>query len=128
MVVVAVILVCLALILCDLQGFQLFWGLCGSKDYGRQSGLIETIQTVFQKESRTFTGLPSEEHWQGGDFSAEDMILLSKEAGEDFVVLNITDTHFADRDERAWLAFETELTVKRLVAAPAPGSASTVAL
>ncbi len=116
MIIAAVILICLVLILCDLQGFKLFWGLCGSKGYEKQSELIETVQTVFKKQSQTFTGLPSEEHWQGGDFSTEDMILLPKEAGEDFVVLNITDTHFADQDGRAWLAFEAELTIKRLVA------------
>ena len=62
-----------------------------------------------------FIGVPSTE-------TAEDdcAFTLQKEPGRDFVILNITDPHFADCDVRALMAFTESVTIRRLVKAVKP--------
>ena len=45
---------------------------------------------------------------------------LQKQPGKEFVILNITDPHFADNDERALMAFTESHTIRRLVKAVKP--------
>ena len=63
-----------------------------------------------------FAGEPSEETWSPDDeFSLDDCFNLTKKDGEDFVILNVTDTHFSDYDIRAIYSFDTSRTIRRLV-------------
>ncbi|MCR5040642.1 MAG: metallophosphoesterase [Clostridia bacterium] len=63
-----------------------------------------------------FTGVSSEETWSPDDpFSMDDCFTLTKPADRDFVILNITDTHFSDYDIRALYAFDESRTIRKLV-------------
>ena len=67
-----------------------------------------------QRRTR-FIGAPSNE-------TAQDdcVFTLQKTPGKDFVILNITDPHFADCDYRALTAFTESVTIRRLVKAVRP--------
>lgn len=54
--------------------------------------------------------------------SADDdcVFTLQKHPGKDFVILNITDPHFADNDVRALMAFSESITIRRLVKSVQP--------
>ncbi len=108
----------MALFLSAVQTVMLFFGLCGSDSYEKQTGLKEAIDALSEKEKITdesYEGIESEEYWDGHEFSFEDITVLKKEKDKDFIVLNIADTHFSDYDERAVFAFGGEATIKRMV-------------
>lgn len=63
-----------------------------------------------------FVGSVSEEHWdESTEYSLTDSIILKKKKGKDFVILNLSDVHFADYDERAFMAFSTASNIKKMV-------------
>ena len=113
-----------AAILAVLTFFTQLFGLAGSGDYGRQTGLREAVSALAQKETapeERYEGAPSGENWDPGrPFGWEDVTVLQKQPGRDFVVLNFSDVHFSDYDYRAWLAFEGEAAMRRLVAETRP--------
>ncbi len=88
-------------------------------EYQRMTGLVPAIKALIHKDeimATKYIGEVSAETWSAEDeYSVDDTTVLTKESGEDFVILNITDIHFADYDERAWMAFSAIATVKRLV-------------
>jgi len=54
--------------------------------------------------------------WSPGDlYEPENIAVVMKEKGKDFIILNLTDIHFSDYDIRAWMAFPTIATIKKLV-------------
>lgn len=83
------------------------------------TGLSQALEALLNKTeilNTEYVGEVSTETWtEDTPFSLEDCVTLTKKDGEDFVILNITDTHFADYDYRAFTAFEVEMNVKRLV-------------
>ncbi len=83
------------------------------------SGLSEAIYALLNKNeilNTDYVGKVSSEAWdESSPFSLDNCVTLTKKDGEDFVILNITDTHFSDYDYRAFLAFDTTLSIKRLV-------------
>ncbi len=103
---------------------SLFFGSLGSDDYVRSTGLKEAVNSLVNKEeilSTEYKGEESTYHWDSSEeYSIENTVVLKKEKGEDFVILNITDTHFADYDYRAFTAFDVEAKIRTLVAAVQP--------
>lgn len=103
---------------------SLFLGFAGSKDYTQQTGLKEALDAVIHKGTiltEEYTGDKSDYSWSASDeYKLEDTVILKKEKGKDFVILNITDTHFADYDYRAFTAFDVEAKIKTLVASVKP--------
>lgn len=87
--------------------------------YVRMATLKEAIYALLHKNeilSTDYIGEASTDVWSADDeYKLEDTFVLTKEAGEDFVILNFTDMHFADYDYRAFTAFLASATMKRLV-------------
>ena len=102
---------------------QLF-GLAGSGDYQKQTGLAQAINALKDKAAileMKNEGAAADYRWSPADaFRLEDTVILKKQPGKDFTVLNFSDTHFSDYDYRAWFAFEGEATMRRLVAETNP--------
>ncbi len=113
-----------AAILAVFTFFSQLLGLAGSGDYRKQTGLREAVSALVQKQAVTaerIEGAPSEEEWSPDrTFGWEDVTVLQKQAGRDFVILNFSDIHFSDYDYRAWFAFEGEAAMRRLVAETHP--------
>ena len=109
-----------AFFLAFLTFFSQLFGLAGSRDYQKQTGLKEALAALQNKEavlSQKNEGAASDYAWSPADeFKLEDTVILKKEAGKDYTILNFSDTHFSDYDYRAWFAFEGEATMRRLVA------------
>lgn len=107
-----------------LTTLSLFLGLSGNGDYEKQTGLKEALNSVVNKNTimtEEYVGDVSEYKWSASDeYTLDNTVVLKKEKGKDFVVLNITDTHFADYDYRAFTAFDVEAKIKALVAAVKP--------
>lgn len=103
-----------------LTTLSLFFGTLGSDTYVKSTGLKEAINALINKNEITETeykGKISSSKWDSSmEYSIDDTIVLKKEKGKDFVILNITDTHFADYDYRAFTAFDVEAKIKALVA------------
>lgn len=113
-----------AIIMSLLTTLSLFFGMAGSPDYKKGTGLKEAVDAVINKGailSTEFKGDVSEETWnENSEYKLEDTVVLTKEKDKDFVILNITDTHFADYDYRAFTAFDVEAKIKSLVSAVKP--------
>ncbi len=107
-----------------LTTLSLFLGMAGSADYTKQSGLSAALDAVINKNeilSAEYKGEVSTYKWDASmEYSLDNTVVLKKEKGKDFVVLNITDTHFSDYDYRAFTAFDVEAKIKTLVAAVKP--------
>ena len=61
-----------------------------------------------------FVGEASDEVW-GGAFTYDDIVKVRKDKDKDFVILNLTDTHFGDYDYRRFTALGVLFTAKQLV-------------
>ena len=113
-----------AILMSLLTTLSLFFGCAGSTDYQKQSGLSEAVNSLINKDSiltSEYKGEASDYKWSENDeYKLEDTIILKKEKEKDFVILNITDTHFADYDYRAFTAFDVEAKLKALVASVKP--------
>lgn len=85
----------------------------------RHTGLFEAIDALIHKDeiiSSSFEGEKSTDTWDENDiFDIEDTFFLEKKKDKDFKILSISDPHFSDYDIRAFYAFESSFTVKRLV-------------
>ncbi len=107
-----------------LTTLSLFFGTAGSSDYIRQTGLKQAIDSLINKNEITNTeykGEVSSYTWNAAEeYKTENTVVLKKEKNKDFVILNITDTHFSDYDYRAFTAFDVEAKLKALVAAVKP--------
>ncbi len=107
-----------------LTTLSLFFGIAGSPDYEKFCGFSEAVSALLNKTDITnekFIGETSDESWsQNEEYKLEDTVILKKEKDKDFVILNITDTHFADYDFRAFTAFDVEAKIKALVASVKP--------
>ena len=70
-----------------------------------------------KKERRVrYVGIPSAERFsEETPFTRDECFVLKKPKNRDFVILNITDPHFADYDYRFLTAFAASRTVRRLV-------------
>lgn len=83
------------------------------------TGLSQAIAALFNMKeiiNTDYIGEVSTQTWdENTPFSLDDCVTLTKKDGEDFVILNITDTHFSDYDYRAFFAFESTHNIKRLV-------------
>lgn len=103
-----------------LSTLSLFFGISGSDNYVKQSGLREAVDSLIHKKEileTDFEGEISSYNWDSSlEYSIEDTVVLKKEKGEDFVILNLTDTHFGDYDYRAFTAFDVEAKIRALVA------------
>jgi len=84
----------------------------------RDTGLIKAAAALKNKQDILKT------KYIGRKASAQDeqneVFTLEKTSGKDFVILNLTDMHFADYDIRAFMAFTETLTMTRLVKAVKP--------
>lgn len=98
---------------------SLFLGIAMLAGSTNLTGFGEALKAVFNKNdimNTAYVGEVSDTVWsEDTPFSLDDCVTLTKKDGEDFVILNITDTHFSDYDYRAFTAFESEITIKRLV-------------
>lgn len=107
-----------------ITSLSLFLGMAGSSDYNKFTSLGKAIESLTNKSeiiSNKYIGEVSNTEWSANDeYTLEDTIILTKEKNKDFVVLNITDTHFADYDYRAFTAFDVEAKLKALVASVKP--------
>ena len=107
-----------------LTTLSLFFGIAGSPDYEKFCGFSEAVSALLNKTDITnekFIGETSSETWsENEEYKLEDTVILKKEKDKDFVILNITDTHFADYDFRAFTAFDVEAKIKALVASVKP--------
>lgn len=103
-----------------LTTLSLFFGTAGSDEYTKQSGFSSATDSLINKNeiiNSEFVGEVSTYSWNENDeYRIEDTIVLKKEKDKDFVILNITDTHFSDYDYRAFTAFDVELKLRALVA------------
>ncbi len=68
-----------------------------------------------QRRNERYIGAPCTETAE-----SDCVFTLQKQPGRDFVILNITDPHFADYDIRAVMAFTESITIRRLVKAVKP--------
>jgi hypothetical protein len=79
----------------------------------REIGILNGARVLFEKKYHTserFIGTPCT------DLAQDDCVFtLNKTPGKDFVILNITDPHFADYDIRALMAGTESATIRRLV-------------
>ena len=104
--------------------FSQLFGLAGSKDYQKQTGLSEAIDALKNKTEileMKNEGEADGRSWSPTEaFRLEDTVILKKQPGREFTILNFSDTHFSDYDYRAWFAFEGEATMRRLVAETDP--------
>lgn len=102
---------------------QLF-GAAGSADYQKQLSLKDRLTRLTSKsetESARFEGKHDGKSWNETDvFTLDDTVILKKEKGKEFVILNITDPHFEDYGYRSVLSAEGEATIRRLVAETSP--------
>ncbi len=109
-----------AILMSLLTSLSLFFGTAGSDDYVKTTGLKEAIEALANKSailSDKYEGEVSTYNWDASmNYSLDDTVVLKKEKGKDFVILNITDTHFSDYDYRAFTAFDVEAKIKTLVA------------
>ncbi len=107
-----------------LTSISLFLGCAGNNNYEKTTGLKAAIEALLNKNeiiSEKFVGEVSDYNWTPSDeFSLDDTVILKKEKDKDFVILNITDTHFSDYDFRAFTAFDVEMKIKTLVASVKP--------
>ncbi len=103
-----------------ISSLTLFLGIAGSPDYQKFCGFSEALSALFNKSeilNTEYVGDISTETWTKSDiYSVEDTVILKKDKDKDFIVLNITDTHFADYDYRAFTAFDVETKIRALVA------------
>lgn len=87
--------------------------------YVKMTGLRQAIYALLHKDeimSTRYEGAVSDETWSAQDeYSLENTAVVIKQRDRDFTILNLTDLHFADYDERAFMAFDTIATVKKLV-------------
>ena len=113
-----------AILMSLLTTLSLFLGTAGSADYQKQSGLSEAVKSLTDKTSilaAEYKGAVSDYVWTADEeYKLENTVVLKKEKNKDFVILNITDTHFADYDYRAFTAFDVEAKLKALVASVKP--------
>ena len=113
-----------AILMSILTSLSLFFGCAGSTDYQKQSGFSEAVNSLINKNSiisNEYKGEASDYKWcESDEYKLEDTIILKKEKDKDFVILNITDTHFADYDYRAFTAFDVEAKLKALVSSVKP--------
>ena len=81
--------------------------------FRRDLGLRNGISVLKNRNAHRATRYVGAETAQ----TAEDdcTFTLHKQPDKDFVILNITDPHFADYDVRALMAFTESVTIKRLV-------------
>lgn len=90
-----------------------------SEGYEKMTGLPQAIYSLFHMKEIMETDYIGEVSTEVFDPSAEyrleDTSVIIKEKDKDFVILNITDIHVADYDYRAFTAFESLATAKRLV-------------
>lgn len=109
-----------AILMSLLTSLSLFFGTAGSDNYVKTTGLKEAIEALANKSailSDKYEGEVSSYNWDASmNYSLDDTVVLKKEKGKDFVILNITDTHFSDYDYRAFTAFDVEAKIKTLVA------------
>lgn len=87
--------------------------------YERMATFREAIHALFNMKTilnTEYIGEVSTDTWSPDDvYDIDDTFILQKEEGKDFVILNLTDMHFADYDYRAFTAFLASATMKRLV-------------
>ncbi len=113
----------LAFLMAGVQAIMLLFGMCSSEGYQKLSGLKEALSALSNKNEiiqSQYVGEVSTESYNGEEFTLDDAVILKKEKGKDFVILNLSDTHFSDYDERAFFAFEGSATIRRLVASVKP--------
>lgn len=85
--------------------------------YVKMTGLREAIGSWLHRSQElqsAYVGEPSDEVW-GSDFTFDNMVKVEKKKDKDFVILNLTDTHFGDYDYRRFTALGVIFTAKQLV-------------
>lgn len=114
----------ISIIISLLTTFSLFLGIAGDPEYKKLAGFSEAVKSLSQKTdiiSGEYIGIESDQQWsRENKYKIEDTVVLKKEKNKDFVILNITDTHFSDYDYRALTAFDVESKLKTLVASVKP--------
>ncbi len=73
---------------------------------------------IFKAKARlnNHFGTPSEETFdENAEVDERTFVTINKKKGEDFVILNITDTHLSDYDYRLFTGFLARRDIKRLV-------------
>ena len=90
-----------------------------SEGYEKMTGLSQAINALINKKeiiNTDYVGEVSAEVFDpSAEYSLDDTAVVIKEKDKDFVILNLTDIHVADYDYRAFTAFDTLATAKRLV-------------
>ena len=109
-----------AVILSIISVISTFFGMAGSPDYSKTTGLVPFFESLVNKETildTEYIGEVSDEEWDSTqEYSFEDTIVLKKEKDKDFVILNITDAHFADYGEKIIYIPATVNIIRTMVA------------
>ena len=92
----------LFILLVAVIGIGVFAGIISANDFEEQSGWRRIAYAVFNRsklEKTEYVGEVSKDTWQETEeYRLENTVILQKEAGKDFVVMNLTDIHMADFD------------------------------
>ncbi len=93
-------------------------------DEPKVTAVRETIDRLLEREpleKEYFEGEASDYIWSETDeYRLEDTVVLEKQKGKDFIILNLADIHFSDYGYRLPLSIEGEATIRRLVAQVGP--------
>lgn len=113
-----------AIIMSLLSTFSLFFGTLGDESYENSATFKQAVDSVINKNdilSQNYVGEVSTYKWDASEeYSLDNTVVLKKEKGKDFVILNITDMHFSDYDYRAFTAIDVEAKLRALVATVKP--------
>lgn len=94
-------------------------GTAANSDYEKMTSLKESLHVLFNKKeicSVYHTGETENETWSPDDeYSLENTVVIQKEDGRDFKILNLSDTHYSDYGYRAFYSVFNENTIKRMV-------------
>lgn len=102
-----------AVLTCFIMFFQNVFSLgAASGSLAREAALLKDRKEILAAK---YSGEPSQEVFDpSAAFDADGVFTLEKQPDRDFVILNITDTHFSDYDYRTLFAFDAERTIKKL--------------
>lgn len=109
-----------AFVMSLVAAIPIYFGTAGSPDYTPTTGFKSAVEAFFNMGTvlnTKYTGTVSDESWdETQEYSLEDTVVLKKEKGKDFVILNLSDVHFADYDIRTFMTLPTTAVIKQMLA------------
>ena len=104
--------------------FSVICGIPFNSEYQQLITPIEVYSSIFEKEknqSNIYSGTVSEDKWNPSDeLKLTDTVVLKKEKGKDFVILNLSDIHFGDYGTKAYNSLNTTAKITTMVKSVKP--------